>query len=44
MMEMKEFQQKLMELLVKAENQDKNLKNEEILEILPISFRVFMNI
>ena len=33
MMEMKEFQQKLMELLVKAENQDKNLKNEEILEI-----------
>lgn len=33
MMEMKEFQQKLVELLVKAENQDKNLKNEEILEI-----------
>ena len=33
MMEMKEFQQKLVELLVKAENQDKNLKNEEILEV-----------
>ena len=30
MMEMKEFQQKLVELLAKAENQDKNLKNEEI--------------
>lgn len=33
MMEMKEFQQKLVELLAKAENQDKNLKNEEILEV-----------
>ena len=33
MMKMKEFQQKLVELLAKAENQDKNLKNEEILEV-----------
>ena len=33
MMEMKEFQQKLVELLAKAESQDKNLKNEEILEV-----------
>ena len=32
-MEMKEFQQKLVELLAKAESQDKNLKNEEILEV-----------
>ena len=32
MMEMKEFQQKLVELLDKAESQEKNLKNEEVLE------------
>lgn len=32
MMEMKKFQQKLVELLDKAESQEKNLKNEEVLE------------
>lgn len=37
MLEMKEFQKKLEQLMVKAAEQDKNLKNEEILEIFGLS-------